>query len=203
MTTAGYQHNKAPPGVSELQLLHRRKLYWYGFCQDCDLSLRLGRPPITNEGQMIDLPDENPIDGRNVISYNGKTFNFLREHVALSKLQYKAYSLLYSDKRVNQPAEELYASIDELDEGLRRWKENVPEIIRFANASEYTRVITITVLHYTYYQLMIAIHSIVFVGKCPDEPEDRILPSVALCVGAARASISLLNYHDNTHPFAM
>ncbi|TVY73441.1 Fusaridione A cluster transcription factor fsdR [Lachnellula suecica] len=206
MTLGGYQYNRKPQGVSDLQLLHRRRLYWHGFCLDSDLSTRLGKPPVVNEGQIIDVPDEHPIDGVGVITFNGESFNYLKERVALAKLQYKTYSLLFSDKRAQQPTVELHASIDELDEGLRRWRENVPEILPpkgSLNRSDYSRLICLTVLHYTYLQLTIAVHSVVFVGNCPDETEDRIMSSVALCVSAARASISLLNHHDNPHPFTV
>jgi hypothetical protein len=211
MTIGGFQYNRKPSGVTDIQMLHRRRLFWHGFCLDNDLSLRLGKPPVVNSGQIIDLPDEYPTDGRGVITFNGESFNFLREHVALSKLQNKTYTLLYSDKaRAQNSTEQLHACIDELDEGLRHWKENVPEILRPQNPldrSDYSRLICVTVLHYTYFQLTIAVHSALFggySGKCPtDDPDDRIIPSVALCVGAARASISLLNYHDNTHPFTV
>ena len=210
MLLCGYQNSRRPPSVTELQLLHRHRLFWHGFCFDNDLSLRLGKPPIINDSQIVDLPDERPIDGRDIITFNGQLFNFLRESVSLAKLQNKTYTLLYSDKRASQPTEQLYASIDELDEGLQRWKENTPEILKPQtplDRSDYSRLICITVLHYTYFQLTIAIHSVVFGGigsnQCPDEGGERIMSSVALCVGAARASISLLNYHDNTHPFTV
>jgi hypothetical protein len=210
MTLCGYQYGIKPASITELQLLHRRRLYWRGFCFDNDLSLRLGKPPMINDDQIVDLPDENPIDGRDIVTFNGESFNFLRESVALAKLQNKTYTLLYSDKSASQPDEKLYASIDELDERLQRWKENIPEIIRpqspLADA-DYSPLICITVLHYIYFQLTIAIHSVVFGGigsnNCPYGREERIMSSVALCVGAARASISLLNYHDNTHPFTV
>lgn len=209
MIVSGYQHARKPAALTELQYLHRRRLYWHGFAFDSDLSLRMGKPPIISDNQIMDLPDEFPIDGLNLITYNGGTFNFLREYVAMSTLQNKTYALIYSDKRANQSTEELQASIDELDEELQRWKENIPDIVKpqaSLDRTDYGRLICVTVLHYSYFQLTIAIHSAVFGGfenKLPDERDERIMSSVALCVVSARASISLLNHHDNTHPFTV
>ncbi|TVY27994.1 Fusaridione A cluster transcription factor [Lachnellula hyalina] len=212
MLLSGYHISRRLPAVSETQWLHRRRLFWHAYCFDNDLALRLGKPPIINDSQIVDLPDEISIDGRDMRSFNGQSFNFLRASVSMAKLQNKTYTLLYSDKRASQPAEELYASIDELDEKLQGWKENIPEIYKPQNLlshSDYSPLICITVLHYTYYQLTIAIHAVVFGGigsnRCVSDaaPPERIMSSVALCVGAARASISLLNYHDNTHPFTV
>ncbi|TVY36767.1 Fusaridione A cluster transcription factor [Lachnellula subtilissima] len=212
MLLSGYHISRRHPAVSERQWLHRRRLFWHAYCFDNDLALRLGKPPITDDSQIVDLPDEISIDGRDLKSVNGQSFNFLRASVSMAKLQNKTYTLLYSDERASRPAEELYASIDELDERLQGWKENIPEIYKpqtTLSHSDYSALICVTVLHYTYYQLTIAIHAVVFGGigsnRCVSDaaPPERIMSSVALCCGAARASISLLNYHDNTHPFTV
>ncbi|TVY16315.1 Fusaridione A cluster transcription factor fsdR [Lachnellula arida] len=211
MLLCDYQCGRRLPSVSEPQRLHRRSLFWHAFCFDNDLALRLGKPPIINDSQIVDLPDEVSIDGRDMKIFNGQTFNFLRASVSMAKLQNKTCHLLYSDKRASQPAEELHAIIDELDEGLQRWKEGIPEISKPQtplNRSGYSALICITILHYAYFQLTIAIHLVVFGGigskQCiGEEPDERVMSSVALCVGAARASISLLNLHDNSHPFTV
>ncbi|TVY46242.1 Fusaridione A cluster transcription factor [Lachnellula occidentalis] len=212
MLLCGYQSSKRLPTVSEHQQLQRRRLFWHAFCFDNDVALRLGKPPIIDENQIVDLPDEISIDGRDMKYFNGQSFNFLRASVAMAKLQNRTYTLLYSDKRASQPAEELYASIDELDERLQRWKEHIPEIYKPQTPlkeSDYSPLICITVLHYNYFQLTIAVHAVVFGGMGSNQcvghgaPSERIMSSVALCVGAARASISLLNFHDNSHPFTV
>lgn len=211
MLLCGYQYGRRLPSVSEPLRLHRRRLFWHAFCFDNDLALRLGKPPIINDSQIVDLPDEVSIDGRDMKIFNGQSFNFLRASVSMAKIQNKTFHLIYSDKRASQPAEELHAIIDELDEGLQRWKENIPEIYKPQtplNRYDYGPLICITVLYYGYFQLTIAIHAVVFGGiganHCiGEEPAERIMSSVALCVGAARASISLLNFHDNTHPFTV
>ncbi|KAF4632083.1 hypothetical protein G7Y89_g6046 [Cudoniella acicularis] len=196
-------------GLTDVEILHRRRLFWHGYILDNDLALRLGKPAIFNENQNIDLPDEHPPDGHGIFNLGNGSFNFLREHVKLAKIQTQIYSKLHSDKVANQSSEQLFTSISDLDEQLHTWKENIPEMLRPQTPLDqfgFDRLIFVTVLHYTYFQLTIAIHSVVFAGFAAHNSNDRdtrIFPSVALCVAAARASISLLNYHDDSHPFTL
>ncbi|KAH8669620.1 hypothetical protein BGZ60DRAFT_528097 [Tricladium varicosporioides] len=209
MIMSGYNYKTGPSGLSELDILHRRRLFWNGYILDKDLALRLGKPPIVSEHVHVDLPEEEPLDGLGIFALSNGSFHFLREHVALAMIQSQIWARLHSDKVAKQSSEELFQNIHELDDQLREWKENIPEILRPQtplDRFDYDRLIFVTVLHYTYFQLTIAIHSVVFAGFTPHntkERDARIFPSVALCVAAARASISLLNYHDNSHPFTL
>ncbi|RDL31155.1 uncharacterized protein BP5553_09944 [Venustampulla echinocandica] len=208
MIIGGYHNNTKPPGCSELDFWHRRRLFWNGYILDMDLSLRLGKPPAVNP-QIIELqlpPDQSP-DGIGVRTVRGVSFNFLREHFALAKIQHQAYLRLHSRTSTTQTPEQLYSTISELDDELQKWRENIPEVLRPQTPLDRVQndsLIMLTVLHYTYFQLIIAIHSVVFHGFKAHNASDRdarIIGSVALCVGAARASIALLNYHRCDHPF--
>ncbi|EPE27670.1 Zn2/Cys6 DNA-binding protein [Glarea lozoyensis ATCC 20868] len=204
---AKYHYNVKAPGCSEEDFQQRRRLFWNAYLLDVDLSLRLTKPPVHSLHQIIELPPEIPSDGIGLVTVSGHSFHFLREHVRLAKIQSKAYALLYSDTSVLKSPEQLYDDIVELDEELHEWKDNVPEPLRPQNPLDKLgsdNLMFLTVLHYTYFQLIIVVHSVVFHGwttQNPSDREEKIVGSVTLCVGAARASIALLNYHDNSHPF--
>lgn len=207
MSMARYGANVKPHGVSEADFQCRRRLFWNGYVLDMDHSLRLGKPTSISPDVHVDLPEPLPSDGIGVRNVDGVDYHFLREQVLLAKIQGKMYDRLYSDKSQRQTAEQLYATIDELDDDLQCWKENSPDVLKPLtplDRSNYENLIFLTVLHYTYFQLIIAVHSVVFHGfgaHNANDRDERIIGSVALCVGAARASIALLNYHDNSHPF--
>jgi hypothetical protein len=207
ITIAKYHYNEKPPGCSEADFQQRRRLFWNAYVLDVDLSLRLGKPPVHSVHQIIELPPEAPPDGIGLVNVGDYSFHFLREHVGLAKIQSKAHALLHSDTSVLKTPEQLHADIVELDEELYEWKEHVPEPLRPQNPLDRfgsDSLIFLTVLHYTYFQLIIAVHSVVFHGygaQNSGDCDERIVGSVTLCVGAARASIALLNYHDNKHPF--
>ncbi|CAG8972156.1 hypothetical protein HYALB_00009704 [Hymenoscyphus albidus] len=207
MTMARYNSNVRLHGCSEADFQLRRRLFWNGYVLDMDHSLRLGKPTSISPSINMNLPEAVPADGIGVHMIGGVQINFLREHVLLAKIQGKLHERLYSEKSLSQSPEQLYANIDELDDDLQAWKENSPDVLRpmiTLDRSNYENLIFLTVLHYTYFQLIIAVHSVVFHGFAAhnaDDRDERIIGSVALCVGAARASIALLNHHDNTHPF--
>jgi hypothetical protein len=204
---AKYQYNFKAPGCSEADFQQRRRLSWNAYVLDVDLSLRLGTPPVHSVYQIIELPPVVPADGLGIFRVGEYSFHFLREQVSLGRIQLKAYALLHSDTSIRKSPEELHDVIVELDEELHAWKENVPEPLRPQHTLDgigSDNLIFLTVLHFTYFQLIIAVHSVVFHGSTTHNPTDRderIVGSVTLCVGAARASIALLNYHDNKHPF--
>lgn len=210
MLMAKYPLNKRTPDCTPADLLHRQRLFWYGYVFDHDLGLRIGKPPIVSEGVVVGLPEERPLDGIGMIYFkDGASLNFLREQVILAMLSSKVCSKLYADTASGNSSEQIYAIIDELDAELQRWKHKIPELQRPQRPlqeSDQRYLMHLSSLHSTYFHLTIAIHSSVFsasTGHTVHDVDARIIPSVALCVAAARAAISLLNYHDNDHPFTM
>jgi hypothetical protein len=210
MLMAKYPLNKRTPDCTPADLLHRQRLFWYGYVFDHDLALRIGKPPIVSEGLVVGLPEERPLDGIGMIYFeDGASLNFLREQMILANLSSKIYSKLYADTASGNSSEQIYAIIDELDAELQQWKDSIPELLRPQNPlheSDQRYLMYLSSLHSTYFHLTIAIHSSVFTastGHTAHDVDARIIPSVALCVAAARAAISLLNYHDNDHPFSM
>jgi hypothetical protein len=205
-----YPLNKRTPDCSQTDLLHRQRLFWYGYVFDHDLALRIGKPPIVSEGVVVGLPEERPLDGIGMIYFeDGGSLNFLREQMILAVLSSKIYAKLYADTASGNSSEQIYAIIDELDAELQGWRHNIPELMRPQrplHESDQRYLMHLSSLHSTYFHLTIAIHSSVFTastGHTAHDVDARIIPSVALCVAAARAAISLLNYHDNDHPFTM
>jgi hypothetical protein len=207
MLMAKYPLNKRTPDCTPADLLHRQRLFWYGYVFDHDLALRIGKPPIVSEGLVVGLPEERPLDGIGMIYFeDGASLNF---QMILANLSSKIYSKLYADTASGNSSEQIYAIIDELDAELQQWKDSIPELLRPQNPlheSDQRYLMYLSSLHSTYFHLTIAIHSSVFTastGHTAHDVDARIIPSVALCVAAARAAISLLNYHDNDHPFSM
>ncbi|KAH6967606.1 hypothetical protein BKA56DRAFT_596911 [Ilyonectria sp. MPI-CAGE-AT-0026] len=207
---AGYQ-DTSRTHQSPAEILQQRRLFWQAYILDADLALRLRKAPVLAATSLISLPDVRPSDGCGVLVLDdGSTMNFLRERVALAKIQSRIYSLLYSSQSPSQVTpDQTYGIITILDQELQEWKANLPELIKpqkpLTNC-DTTRLTCLTVLHYTYFQLVIAIHSMTFMavlGYDTQEQRRRAVPSVALCVRAARASTSLLNYEHCSYPFAV
>lgn len=159
----------------------------------------------------IDLPEERPSGRFGTLTFEGGgiTVNFLREQVILAKIQRKVYSSLYSNEAKKKQIHDEIQLISDLDSELCAWKSRIPEITKSTKAPFFDKdpgVISLTVLHCTYYQLVIVVHSFIFQSSNLDQLRDdfdRIHSSVALCVGAARARISLLNFHEDSHMFSL
>lgn len=205
----GYHRPDMGVACSEKDLHHKR-IFWRAFIFDHDLSLRMNKPPLIGPDFEIELPEQFPRDNHTILQlHGGRRVNFLREQVILATLQSKTYEHLYSARASKASTEELAARVGELDNELLEWKNGIPEVSKRHGGMtdlEYDALIALTELHYTYYQLIIAVHSFILRGLFRrEQPEDkeRILASVALCVGAARASISLLNSHDRNHGFTV
>ncbi|KAK2029948.1 hypothetical protein LX32DRAFT_342461 [Colletotrichum zoysiae] len=189
--------------------LHRRRLFWRAYIIDHDLMLRIGKPPLISDDFLIDLPEEHPADDFSMFYYpGGVTLNFFLQQVRLAQIQGRIAATLYH--RTGVPPAELEAEIRRLDAELQGWRESVPPMIRAENVEalldgDYHRMVALTTLHFTYFQLAVAIHSAAFRLPSLEDQEGvegiDIGPSLALCVSASRAAISLLNYHQIEHPY--
>ncbi|GAB1209742.1 hypothetical protein APSETT445_008523 [Aspergillus pseudonomiae] len=206
---AGYHHTV--PTQSSSAALHERTLLYHAFIIEQDLAMYHSTPPSLKSVLLPSLPEEDPEDGRNTLTLDdGSTLNWLREQVILGKIQDKVYDRLRSPQASTQSPEQLYAGVMELDEELQRWRQKIPDMARPQTpltGLDGSRLMSLTALHFSYFQLLISIHSVVLSKVVPlwnqYEQSDLVISSVALCVSAARASISLLNYHDHGHPFTI
>ncbi|WQF87357.1 hypothetical protein CDEST_12371 [Colletotrichum destructivum] len=198
-----------PQNMEPVNHLHRRRLFWQAYIIDHDLMLRIGKPPLISDDFLLDLPEEHPADGYSMYYYPGDvTLNFFLQQVRLAQIQGRIASSLYHRTGVS-PAE-LEAEIRRLDGELQEWRESIPPMIRADNVDalldgDYYRMVSLTTLHFTYFQLVVAIHSAAFRLPMLEDQEGTeaadIGPSLALCVSASRAAISLLNYHQIEHPY--
>lgn len=210
MVLGGYHTPCRRSRQTEKSKIRERRLFWQAFIFDQDLALRIGKPPMIGPDFTIDLPEERPEDGVGTLTFeeSGVTLNFIREQVILAKMQSKVYSTLYSKESRKHVHEELQL-ISELDSELCAWKARIPEITKSTRAPYYDKdpgLMNLTVLHFAYYQLVIVIHSFIFQSSNLEQLRDdfdRIHSSVALCVAAARARISLLNFHEDSHMFSL
>ncbi|KAK7459933.1 fungal specific transcription factor [Colletotrichum acutatum] len=198
-----------PQQLIPTEHLHRRRLFWHAYVIDHDLMLRIGKPALISDDFLLDLPEEHPSDGYSMYYYpNDVTLNFFLEQVRLAQIQGRISTTLYS--RSGLPAAELEAEIRRLDNELTEWRQSIPPMIRADNVDalldgDYSRLVCLTTLHFTYFQLVVAIHSAAFRLPTLEDQEGvesgDIGPSLALCVSASRAAISLLNYHQIEHPY--
>lgn len=210
MVLCGYDNPRRRPGQTDGDKLRERRLFWQAFVFDHDLALQIGKPPMIGPDFIIDLRDDLPEDGTGTVSFdNGITLYILREHVSLALIKRKAYSLLYAKDAVTRRDDEVVKIISDLDFELYNWKLHIPEIKKSDRPEQDDKdfgLVCLTMMHYNYYQLIIVIHSFIF--QCSnlvesDDNFEHILSSVALCVGAARATVSLLDFHEDRHPFSM
>ncbi|KAF2019984.1 hypothetical protein BU24DRAFT_419584 [Aaosphaeria arxii CBS 175.79] len=208
---SGYHRINSKSGLTVAESLHRRRLFWHAYIVDHDLMLRMGKPPLINEEFLLALPEEHPPDGYGLFYYgNNITVNFFRQQVCLAQLQGKIFSSLYTNTNSLSVAE-LEIRIAQLDKELQQWYNSTPEMVRPEPTevlvdADYSRLMCLTTLHFVYFQLIVAIHSAAFRLFAADEGNDAgevVMPSVALCVSASRAAISLLTYHLSDHPFAI
>jgi hypothetical protein len=204
MMAGNYHTGRKQHGQTDMAKLRERRLFWNAYVLDHHLALRLGNPPITNLD--LALPERLPTDGLGIVTFDsGVTLNMLREQVALARIQGKIYSLLYAKDASTRSAHEDVRIISDLDSELCAWKAHVPDINRSTGVKANSKdagLMCITILHYTYYQLLIVLHSFVFQSSSA-ESEDYLTSSIALAVGAARATISLLDFHEDCHPFSL
>ena len=210
MVLGGYYTARRRLGQTAKEKLRERRLFWQAFVLDHDLALQVGKPPMIGPDFVIDLPDELPEDGVGTVTFdNGTTLNILREQVKLARIKSKVYSLLYAKDAFKGRDHEAVKIISDLDSELYDWKARIPEITKSDRPEQDNKnsgLMCLTLLHYTYYQLIIVVHSFIFQSSNlaeSDENFERVLSSVALCVGAARATISLLDFHEDCHPFSM
>uniref|UniRef100_L2FKL4 Fungal specific transcription factor n=1 Tax=Colletotrichum fructicola (strain Nara gc5) TaxID=1213859 RepID=L2FKL4_COLFN len=208
---AGYHNPDHPNKVlgHPADVLHRRRLFWQAYVLDHDLMLRIGKPPLISDDFLLELPEEFPADGYGVYYYPGDvTLSYFHQQVRLSQIQGHIYSKLYSQSGEIMSAATLESTIAHLDAELQDWWQTIPELIRPEPQmdlldADYTKVMSLTVLNFMYFQLVVAIHSAAFRLPLLDEDDDGLRPSVALCVNAARAAIALLKHQQLQHPFTI
>ncbi|KAK0127570.1 hypothetical protein ONS96_007101 [Cadophora gregata f. sp. sojae] len=203
MITAGY--NVAKSG-SDPEHLFQQRLFWQAYIMSSDASVYLGKAPGVWDSIVSNLPERDPADGRaNLAFQDGSTLNVLYQRVTLAKIQGKVWSMLYSPSAMDMPHHQIYDHAIELDHELEIWRLSMPsissEVLYDGNES---RSIYLTLLHLRYYQLVINIHSVLFIRASSPDPRVRKMratPSVARCVQAARDAVSLLGHFNKDHPF--
>ncbi|KAH7140222.1 hypothetical protein B0J13DRAFT_62510 [Dactylonectria estremocensis] len=205
---AGYSKPGGPAINQKSDALHKQRLFWQAYVVDRDLSMRLGKPPCISDDLRPPLPEEQPEDGYSTHTLpDGSTWNYLRESVVLAEIQSKCHRMLRSEFTSRQSKQLLHAGVNKLDEELRGWRSRIPKIIhphRPLPNVEYGMLMAVTSLHCTYFQLVIAIHSVTFThALSTDEPSGSASTSQVRCINAARASLSLLGYHDLRHPYTI
>ena len=187
-----------------VESLHRRRLFFKAYVFDRDLSMRLHSPPLISDN-CVELPEDNPLDGYSVCFLpGGNRVNYFWEQVRLAQIQDVVRSELHSPQSTGISEMQLNGRIAKLETLLNSWRESLPESIRPQKplfCDDYNQLICITALHYTYFQLIIAIHSasLKFIAR---ECKENLARSIRYCITAAKAMVALLDYHDNGHPFA-
>lgn len=161
----------------------------------------------------VELPSEDPPDNIGVVPLqDGKSkVNLFRIQCVFAMIQSKVYKFLYSVKAARQTDGELLNTIGELDQELETWKDSIPLEFRPEHEIKITAlplVLHIVVMHFAYYNCLTTIHrmsvhhgywtsrlsnyAIAGLNARPLNP--RVFMSAALCVNAARTSISLVKF---------
>lgn len=200
--------------LNEVELEQRKRVFWIAYLLDKDICLRSGRPPSQDDDDMnVDLPSEDPVDNvGNIPLADGKgKINLFRMMCNFATIQSKVYKQLYSVKASRQSDGELLNTIGELDQTLEEWKDGIPIDFRPEHEIKATHtplILHVVVLHFAYYNCLTTIHrmsvhhgywtsrlsnyAIQGLNARPLNP--RVFMSAALCVNAARTSISLIKY---------
>ncbi|KAF4555657.1 Fungal specific transcription factor domain-containing protein 37 [Elsinoe fawcettii] len=200
--------------LNEVENEQRKRVFWIAYMLDKDMALRSGRPPTQDDDDMnVELPSEDPPDNIGNVPASGPSgkFNLFRLMAEFSLIQSRVYKQLYSVKASKQTDGELLNTIGELDNELEAWKESIPPEYRPDNeikAQHAPLVLHIVCIHFGYYNCLTTIHrmavhhgywtsrlsdfAIAGLNARPLNP--RVFMSAALCVNAARTSISLIKY---------
>lgn len=197
-------------GDGSAQDLQKRRLLYRAYVLEQDLSLRLGKPPILNEGMVACLPDDRPGDSQDTISLpDGTTVDYLRERVLLARIQNRAWEALRSPQSSAKSSKEFLRSTHQLLEELERWKGGVPASIRPtempAKLGEPQQML-LTDIHWAYLQTVVAIQSAIF-SHPPlfSDPAVREQAAVAVgeCAGAAREMLAMAKHVEHELPFGL
>lgn len=161
----------------------------------------------------VELPSENPPDNIGVVPIeNGQSkVNLFRIQCVFAMIQSKVYKQLYSVKAARQTDGELLNTIGDLDQELEEWKDSIPLEFRPEHEIKVAHPplrLHIVVMHFAYYNCLTTIHrmsvhhgywtsrlsnyAIAGLNARPLNP--RVFMSAALCVNAARTSISLVKF---------
>ncbi|PWY86731.1 hypothetical protein BO70DRAFT_386049 [Aspergillus heteromorphus CBS 117.55] len=203
-----------PPIFSPEEARHGQTIFWFAYCLDREISVRFGQPPVqSDEAVSAALPMDAPASDTYAMPTSGQpgTFNAFRSACELARIRGHVYQDLYSAPAVKRPFDQILASVGQLDEQLQAWKKSIPSEYQPDSRSIAPPVSAILVhLHHTYYNCMIAIHSLVAargINSAQDlmdinglsfRPDSfsnpRVLLSASLISKAARASINLIKY---------
>ncbi|KAF4542472.1 uncharacterized protein LTHEOB_7664 [Lasiodiplodia theobromae] len=210
----GLHINPDDPKLSETEKEQRRRVFWIACIFDKELSLRMGRAPAQDDGDMnIDLPQNNPPDKAGYVG----SFNMFRAKCVFAQIQGKVYKKLYSAQAWNQPRDEVLVSVASLDRELEAWRQNMPMELRpgYRGENDNHPIIpslpapydsNVLVTHFCYWYCFSLIHrryaiSISIIGDWPEAAVPRsISPTMpgSQVTDSARNMVKLLQCHPPT-----
>lgn len=204
---AGYHMTISGPGHKSAQDLQKSRLLYRAYILEQDLSVRLGKPPILSESLITYLPNERPDDCQGIICLpEGTTVNYLRERVALARIQNRAWEALRSPLSSTKSSQEFLESTNKLLEELQEWNESLPASIKPpelpAKLGDLQQM-QVKDLHWSYFQTVVAIHSAIFshVSLFSDPAvRDQAAIAVDECAGVVREMITLAKHLDQEYP---
>lgn len=186
----------------------RKRVFWIAYILDKEISLRMGRPPAQEDDDMnVELPSMEPEDNVGSFVLGGTKVNLFRLLTEFAIIQSRIYKQLYSTEASKQPIEKLLTIVGNLDNQLEEWKSRIPTNFQpeLEAATCLPRNMQVLVLHFGYYNCLATLHRMpsYWLSRLSDQtvqdlkgrlPNPRVFSSGALCVSAARGSISLLKY---------
>lgn len=203
---AGYHTTVSDPGHESAQDLHTSRLLYIAYILEQDLSLRLGKPPILNQSMITCLPSPHLEDSQGIMcSSEGTTVNYLRERVALARIQNEAWNSLRSPLSSTKSSREYLESTNQLLRELQAWEESMPASIRPPEVPAEPgdpQQMRVAEIHWSYFQTVVAIHSAVFSHPSlfrDPAVRDQAAVAVGECAGAVRGMLALAKRPGREH----
>lgn len=190
---------------------HLRRLFWFYYALDKDLSLRTGQPHCLRDDDCnINIAPAYNENLHLCLEYSPASADIIMRDpifpcdLHLSKIKSRSFLALYSHKAFHKSDVDLLRSIRELDEELECWRISLPEHLRprlsFASRQLKPKNTYIVFMHLNYYCCVNLIH--LAGGRCSAwrsgstpmiETLDGVHSSLALSVEASRSLLLFLD----------
>ncbi|KAH6913339.1 fungal-specific transcription factor domain-containing protein [Coprinopsis sp. MPI-PUGE-AT-0042] len=186
---------------------YEKRVFWVLIALEWQCSAALGRPsclheedievgyPIECDDEYWDTEVEDPSQAWKQPPGKPSQLAFQTAHIKLCEIAAFMLRTLYSSKKSKtltgsiSDSEQWYTRIvSELDSAMNRWKDNLPQHLRWDPTTPHTKCFQQQLLlHSAFYYLQIQIHRPFLKDKSP-----LSMPGLAICTNAARACSHLV-----------
>lgn len=199
----GFHQKPAGGSINTESSISRANIFWIAYVMDKGMCIRLGHPPLIDDDEIgIGLPSKETEDGEP---------RFLRHIVELSLIQSKVCKWMYSCRYRTKPVDQRLNLMDELDNLLDTWKNELPAKFRPENCHSTEIIGPVLNMHMAYNYAVAALHRASLGLSLEPGLEEalrygsinrvqRVELSAQLCLSVSRATIDLLKYGNGSLP---